>query len=410
MPDILFVHRNFPGQFVHIARALARRPDWRVFAVGGEGARAPAGVSLERYVCTSEDLARLDPPARRAVLEHRRGEAVAQACLDLRSQGCEPAFVMGHAGWGEMLFVRDVFPHAKIASYLEFYFRYEGADVNFDPEFPSTGLAAQARVRSRNAPTLFAAESSDILLTPTEWQASGFPPDLRQRLTILHEGIDTARAAPHPGVALDVPGVGLLTTEDEVLTFAARNLEPYRGFHVFMRALPAILASRPRCRVLVLGGDGTSYGQAPRGHGSWRERMMLELGEAIDWSRVHVLGQVAYDVFLGAMQLSRAHVYLTYPFVLSWSVLEAMACGAPVIGSRTGPVEEVIRHGENGWLVDFFDADELAQTVAGVLAGGEAVAEVRRNARRSIVERYDLETVCLPAALGLVAASTSQGA
>jgi glycosyltransferase involved in cell wall biosynthesis len=402
MRHILFIHNNFPGQFVHLSLALARSGRWRVFAVGSGSARAPAGVTLETYGVEAGDLAALDPAVRRAGLEQRRGEAAAAACQRLREAGCDPVLVVGHAGWGEMLFVRDVFPAAKIVSYLEFYFGWSGADVNFDPEFPLDGLAAMARVRARNAPALFAAADSDALVTPTTWQASRFPEAIRSRLQIIHEGVDTARAAPDPEVRLEVESGAVLTPQDEVLTFVARNLEPYRGFHVFMRALPAILAARPNAQVLIVGGKGTSYGPPPPGGRSWKSLLLQELRGRIDLARVHFLGRVPYDVFLGALQLGRAHVYLTYPFVLSWSVLEAMSCGALVIGSRTGPVQEVIQDGENGLLVDFFDAQGLADRAVAALAEPERYATQRAAGRASVIQKFDLRTRSLPRQIALV--------
>jgi glycosyltransferase involved in cell wall biosynthesis len=401
MKQILFVHNNFPGQFVHLARALVQA-GWGVFAVGGEGARAPAGVRLETYGLDLDDLAGVEAGARRAVAEQRRGEAAAQACQRLREAGCSPAVIVGHAGWGEMLFARDVFPAARIVSYLEFWFSFTGSDVNFDPEFPSSGLRDMGRVRIRNAPSLFAAADSDVLLTPTAWQASRFPEPIRDRLRILHEGVDTVRAAPHPEVTLEVETGAFLSSRDEVVTFVARNLEPYRGFHVFMRALPEILARRPECQVVILGGKGSSYGRPPPAGRSWKSIFMQEMRGRIDLARVHFLGHVPYDVFLGAMQISSAHVYLTYPFVLSWSLLEAMACGAPIVGSRTGPVEEVIEDGVTGRLVDFFDREALAGAVSAMLADRDAGRTLGRISREVVVERSDLRTRCLPEQIDLV--------
>lgn len=406
MTQILFVHSNFPGQFVHLSRALVQA-GWGVFAVGGEGARAPSGVRLETYGLDLDDLATPDPGARRAVAEQRRGEAAALAALRLREAGCDPAVIVGHAGWGEMLFLRDVFPAARIVSYLEFWFSFAGADVNFDPEFPNAGLRDQARVRIRNAPSLFAATDSDALVTPTAWQASRFPEPIRSRLRILHEGVDTVSAAPHPEVTLEVETGAVLSSRDEVVTFVARNLEPYRGFHVFMRALPEILARRPHCQVVILGGKGSSYGRPPPAGRSWKSLYLQELRGRIDLSRVHFLGHVPHDVFLGALQISSAHVYLTYPFVLSWSLLEAMACGAPVVGSRTAPVLEVVEDGVTGRLVDFFDREALAEGVCGLLADREAGRALGRRARAMVVDRYDLRTRCLPAQIDFVSALAS---
>ncbi|MFO1151921.1 MAG: glycosyltransferase [Alsobacter sp.] len=402
MRDVLFVHGNFPGQFMHLALSLAERGDWRIFAVGGETARVPPTMRLERYDDGPIRGEGSDAAMQRWSMDHARGLAVAKACQRLKADHCEPALIVGHAGWGEMLYVRDVFPAAPVLSYLEFYFAFAGADVNFDPASRVAGLEAQARVRSRNAPALFAAVDSDALVSPTLWQASRFPDLVRQRIEVIHEGIDTDRAAPSEIVRVEIEDGRAFKAGDEVITFVARNLEPYRGFHVFMRALPEILERRPNAHVLIVGDSGTSYGPPPSPGRTWKSVLLKEVGRRLDRSRVHFLGRLPYDAFLGVLQVSRVHVYLTYPFVLSWSLLEAMSCGALVVASRTAPVEEVIKDGENGVLVDFFDEPGLATAVVSALAEPEALHPLRQAARRTVLERYDLRRVCLPRMLSLV--------
>lgn len=397
-PCILFVHPNFPGQFVHVARHLAAK-GWLVCALGDHTARDLPGVTLERYEAPVRAVRVDSQVARRFAVEAARGSAAADAARRLASAGFRPRVVVGHPGWGDMMYLKDVFPAATFIDYLEFWFSAEGADVGFDPEFGVPSIEQSERVRARNAAVLLAAADADRLVSPMPWQAQRFPALLRERITVAHEGIDTEKARPHAGVVLDVEGAAALArTGDEILTFVSRDLEPYRGFHVFMRSLPKILKARPNARVLVIGGDGVSYGHRPATGGSWRQAMMAEVGRDIDRSRVHFLGKVPHDVFIAAMQVSRVHVYLTYPFVLSWSVLEAMSCGALVVGSDTAPVRDVIRHGENGLLVDFFDTAALADTVCEALAAPEArFASLRRAARQSIVLAHDLRTVALPA-------------
>lgn len=411
MRRVLFVHTNFPGQFLHLARDLIRRDEWEVAAIGSATAKPMSGVTLERYEV--ETPARIeDRAAGRFVQDSRRGEAVARAALRLRASGYTPDVVVGHTGWGELLYLRDVFPAAKYVSYLEFYFSFEGADVNFDPEFPAAApgpgtdlLSVQAALRARNAAVLLSATQSDVLVAPTAWQASRFPPDIRGRITILHEGVDTKRLAPHDGVRLELPNGRFVQSGDEVLTYVARNLEPYRGFHRFMRALPEILKRRPEAQVLIIGGVEVSYGLPPAKRRTWKRVMVDEVGDRLDLGRVHFLGRVPYDAYIGALQLSRVHVYLTYPFVLSWSMLEAMSCGAYLVASETAPVSDVVRHGKNGMLVGFFDHGALVDAVCHGLADAARTDPVRQAARDSIVSGYDLETKCLPAALSLVNAS-----
>jgi glycosyltransferase involved in cell wall biosynthesis len=236
------------------------------------------------------------------------------------------------------------------------------------------------------------------------------PPHYQEKLHVVHEGIDTQIARPDPGVRFSLPGTEIeLTRDDEVLTYVARNLEPYRGFPQFMRSLPAILKARPNAQVLIVGGDEVSYGhRLPPGQ-THKQRMLAELGDSINPKRVHFLGKLPYSEYLKALQVSRVHVYLTYPFVLSWSLLESMSAGCLIVASRTAPVEEVIRDGENGLLVDFFSPQEIAERVIeGLAAGKDGYAELRRNARRTIVEQYDLGTICLQAQLQLLERATGR--
>ena len=181
-----------------------------------------------------------------------------------------------------------------------------------------------------------------------------------------------------------------------MITFVNRNLEPYRGYHSFLRALPAVLAARPKAQVVIVGGDGASYGAEPKAGGSWKQIFLAEVADRIDPGRVHFLGRVPYPSFLALMQVSRAHAYLTYPFVLSWSMLEAMSAGALVIGSCTAPVEEVIVDGRNGRLIDFFDIPGWSAALTEALSQPERFTALRAAARETVVARYDLRRHCLP--------------
>jgi glycosyltransferase involved in cell wall biosynthesis len=328
----------------------------------------------------------------------RRGQDVVRLLLQLRDgAGFRPDVVVSHPGWGESLFLRDVFPHARHIQYSEYYYHAVGADVGFDPEFP-TSLNDQLRVRIKNSTQLQSLVSADAGLSPTAWQQGRYPPELRGKIRVIHDGIDTAMAKPDPQAWIEVGGQRFAAGE-EVVTYVARNLEPYRGFHVFMRMLEQLQALRPQARFIVVGGDEVSYGRPPEGNGSWREHYRRELDGRVDFGKVFFPGKVPYADFLKILQVSAAHVYLTYPFVLSWSMLEAMAAGCLLVGSRTTPVEEVIEDGRNGLLVDFFDTAAMAQRVADVLARPADYHAMREQARRTVLERYDLATVCLPRTL-----------
>lgn len=402
---ILFIHQNFPAQYRWLAETLARDKRWKVMALGETGnvkrrgklagvdtagytAPAPASPQTHHYV----------KPLEAAV---RRGQAVVRACLELKKRGFVPDLVYAHPGWGEALFLRDVYPATRITLYCEFYYGARGRDVGFDPEFPSN-LDDIFRVRVKNAASLLSLEAADGGISPTKWQRDAFPPEYRSRITLSHEGVDTDLVKPDARAELAIPKGPTLTARDEVVTYIARNLEPYRGFHTFMRSLPEILRRRPKAHVVVVGADGVSYGQSPPKGLTYRKKYLEEVGKGIDLQRVHFLGQVPYETLLNVYRVSSVHVYLTYPFVLSWSLLESMAAGCAVVASRTPPVEEVVTDRENGYLVDFFKPAEIAEHVDEILERPQDTVTMRERARKIVVENFDLKRVCLPRQLALV--------
>jgi glycosyltransferase involved in cell wall biosynthesis len=408
---VLFVHQNYPGQYRYLAPALAERGH-EVAALGitdNPIAKHQPGVAVHRYAFQrSKELTEargVHPLMADTQTKVIRGSAAAQAAQLLREQGFVPDLICAHPGWGESLFLKDVWPDARMLCYLEFYYRVRGSDLGFDPEFPAVDEAAKMRTRTKNIFHLMSLEAMDWGVSPTAWQRSQFPGVWRPFISAIHDGVLTDQILPKADAELHLGKLDLtLTAGEEILTFVARNLEPYRGFHSFMRALPEILAARPKARVVIVGADSVSYGGKPAGGGSWRQKMMAEVGHRMDTQRVHFTGMLTYGQLIKLFQVSRAHIYLTYPFVLSWSMLEAMSAGALVIGSRTPPVEEVIRHGENGLLVDFFDAREIAAAAIGALAKPGDHLALREAARRTVIERYDLRTRCLPAQIALAEA------
>ncbi len=396
--DVLFIHNNFPGQFVHVARAFAARPGVRVFAVGGPTAKAPPKVTVAAYRIPKDLPKPGHPLTERFNSDVIRGELAAGAMQRLqREVGCDPALVAGHTGWGETLFARDLFPRARHVAFCEFFYKAEGSDVGFDPEFPDAGLRTALRIRAKNAGMLTALAAADRGLTPTEWQRAQHPQFLQERISVIHDGVDTDAACAKPNARFTVPNTDLvLRPRDEVITFVNRQLEPYRGYHVFMRALPEILKRRPEAHVLIVGGNGVSYGRKPPDGKSWRTIFLDEVRDRIDMSRVHFLGQIPKPDFLSMLQVSSCHVYLTYPFVLSWSLLEAMAAECLIVASGTQPVREVIDDGVEGRLVDFFDVSALSEMVVDTLARREEFGAMRRAARARALAGYDLRRVCLP--------------
>ena len=406
--NILFIHQNFPGQFKHLAPALVKQGH-QVTAMIMQKVGSPQwqGVRLVPYTATRGTTPGVHPWVSDFETKTIRGEACFRAALKLKAEGYSPDVIVAHHGWGESLFLKDVWPQARLGIYCEFFYRSQGADTGFDPEFPANDEGDVCRLRLKNLNNLLHFEVADAGISPTEWQASTFPEEFRSKITVVHDGIDTAAIAPNPlvQVKLSRPDGGQLelSRQDEIITFVNRNLEPYRGYHIFMRALPHILRERPRARVLIVGGDDVSYGARPtpekNGGSKWKDIFAAEVRPQIsdsDWARVHFLGNVPYQYFVPLLQLSTVHVYLTYPFVLSWSLLEAMSAGCAIVASDTQPLHEAITHGETGRLVDFFDAPALAREVCSLLGDGPARQRLGTKARQFAQRNYDLQSVCLP--------------
>lgn len=397
--NVLFVHNNFPAQFRHLAAALAKDPAMSVAAIGSHTATSMPGVRLTKYALPKADVADTHPFARRFDLECRRAEQVLYGLSTLTLSGFKPDLIFAHPGWGETLPLRTMFPNAKLLIYCEYYYSAQGGDLGFDPEFPTTGLDGHIALQLKNATTLLALQDCDIGISPTRWQHATFPAHYQSKIQIAHEGIKVDVAKPDAKAVLSLR-TGHLSQSDEVVTFVARNLEPVRGYHILMRVVPKILAQRPQAHIVIVGGDGTSYGSSPP-VGSWKSIFLNEVEAKIDQRRVHFLGKVPYETYLKVLQISSAHVYLTYPFVLSWSMLEAMSAGCVVLGSDTGPVLEVI-NGENGILVPFFDIDQWADRIVEVLSAPSRFKTMRRAAREFIKENVDADKICVPRLLSIL--------
>ena len=412
--NILFIHQNFPGQFKFLAPALVKQGH-RVCAMTMQKTEAKQwqGVQLVNYTAKRGSTPNVHPWVSDFETKTIRAEACFKAALQMKQQGYVPDVIVAHHGWGESLFLKEVWPHAVLGIYCEFFYHPHGADVGFDLEFPAADEGDVCRLRLKNLNNLLHFEVADAGISPTHWQASTFPEPFKQKITVVHDGIDTQAVAPNSAVSLTLKmatGQDLvLTRQDEVITFVNRNLEPYRGYHTFMRALPQLLKARPHAKVLIVGADDVSYGARPNaakyGAAKWKDIFANEVRGQIsdaDWQRVHFLGHVPYQYFIPLLQLSTVHVYLTYPFVLSWSLLEAMSAGCAIVASDTQPLREAIVHNETGRLVNFFDPAALAQTVCELLKNPEERTRLGANARAFAQANYDLQTVCLPKQLAWV--------
>jgi glycosyltransferase involved in cell wall biosynthesis len=398
----LCVHQNFPAQYLHLVRHLGAESRHQVVFITQRKDLEIPGVKKIIYKPHRGVTPQLHHYLRESEAAVLNAQEVARVALNLRKAGFIPDVMLGHNGWGEIWYLKDIFPEAPLIGYFEFFYRLHGADVGFDPADPITADTAP-RLRTKNLGNLLALDTADLGQCPTEWQKSVYPRRYQPILNVIHEGIDTRIVRPDPAARLIVADKKTqFAAGEEILTYVARNLEPYRGFPSFMRSLPKILAARPNARVIIVGGDEVSYGaRLPKGQ-TYREQMLKELAGAVDLSRVFFLGKIPYAAFVKVLQISRVHVYLTYPFVLSWSMLEAMSAGCLLVASRTQPVEEVIHHGGNGLLVDFFSPDQIADRAIEALEDPNAFASLRLNARQTIIDRYDLKSVCLPAHLRML--------
>ncbi len=378
----LFVHQNFPGQYLHIVRHLAASRQHDVVFLSEPnmnnipGVRTvpypkPGGAGPDTHAATRE----LDAAVRRA-------DVVARTAANLKKLDFNPDIIIGHHGWGELLNLCDVWPDVPLLGYLEFYYCTTGIDVDFDPEFP-VPAADFPRIRAKNAVNLLALNLGMHAQTPTKWQLSTYPEWARQKITLLPEGVNIDVTKPNPQARrrnLVIAGTTIKPT-DKLVTYVARDLEPYRGFHLMMRAIPHLLRARKDIRVVMVGADGVSYGLPPP-EGTWRGQMLKELGNEIDPSRVLFPGRLEYQRYVALLQRSDAHVYLSYPFVASWSLREALATGCAVIGSDTPTVREFITHEQNGLLASFFDPKGLADSVLRVLEDAALARQLRENARQ----------------------------
>ena len=402
---ILLVHQNFPGQFKHLAPALAADPNHEVVAFTMNKFAATERMRVVLYKAARGTSTTVHPWVSDFETKTIRGEAAFRAALKLREEGFSPDVIYAHHGWGESLFLKDVWPKARLIVYCEFYYHATGADVGFDPEFPMADPGEVCRLRLKNVNNLLHFDTADAGISPTHWQRSTFPEPFRSRIEVAHDGIDTDAIAPNTAASVVLGGKLTLTRQDEVITFVNRNLEPYRGYHLFMRALPEILRRRPKARILIVGSDGVSYGAAAPEGKKWKDIFLDEVKDRLDLSRVHFLGNVPYLHFISLLQLSTVHVYLTYPFVLSWSLLEAMCCGCAIVASDTQPVQEAIVDGETGRLVDFFSRAQLVERMCELLDDAPQRAALGARAREFARRHYDLKTVCLPRQVKLVCGS-----
>ncbi|MDD2722697.1 MAG: glycosyltransferase family 4 protein [Methylovulum sp.] len=395
---ILFIHNNFPAQYRHIAGALANNPDNKIgFITQNQTSGDMPGVTKLVFEPARKAHANTHlyvKPFENAVLE---AQAVVRVLDQLKAKGFVPDVICAHTGWGSAMFVKDIFPQTPLLLYCEWFTRFQDSDLDFDPASP-TSLDDILRFRASNAAMLVDLEACDGGVTPTHWQHSRFPPAFQPRIQVLHDGVDTEYFQPQANTKLQLPDVDLSGMQ-ELVTYVSRGMDTYRGFPQFIEAIGHLLDRRPHCHAVIVAADRIAYGSKPPEGESWKAWMQAKVD--LDWSRVHFTGSLPYKNYRQVLQASSVHVYLTKPFVLSWSLLEALSTGCLVVASDTAPVREVIKDNVNGLLVDFFDTRAIAKRIEAALDDRALGGVLRQNARETVLEHYALAKL-LPRQLQLL--------
>ena len=394
---LLFVHQNMPGQYRELVQWLAAQGTHEIVFLT-QRAKAPHFKGVRNVIYKSHRKAPNDAYSLSKTWETSAGNGfgAVMALKDIVEGGFTPDIVIGHVGWGEMTFFREVLPNTPMIGLFEYFYSVHGGIVGFDPQEPVNAHAPYI-MHGHNVVPMMNIEVVDVGHCPTMWQRDRFPASFHDKMYVCHDGIRTDQLRPDSRSRVTLGRVDQpLTAKDEIVTFMARNLETTRGFHQFMRALPHIQKARPNARILVIGGNAASYGKASSHPGGLRGEMEKEVGHLLDWDRLHFLGQVPFRYYQQIIQISTCHLYLSMPFVVSWSLLESMSMGATIVASDVAPVREVMAHGETGLLVDFFDTEGIARQVVDVLANRSDYAHLGTAARQHVIDNYDFLTVCLP--------------
>ncbi|MFW5680991.1 MAG: glycosyltransferase, partial [Pseudomonadota bacterium] len=383
--QILFTHTNFPGQFGPFGAWLAER-GWDVlFATGREDAQPPARCRMFHFPC-GQAAAETHRHAHGLDRALRTAEAFAIVAKRVRERGIVPDVVVAHGGWGAGTYAKAVWPETCFVTYAEWWYRHPRADVHPAEPPPRDPVAERARALAANAPMLLDLAQADLILCPTTFQATQFPAWLRARLLVDPDGVDTDLFAPDPTARGRLATYGV-PADAEVVTYATRGMEPYRGFPEFLRALALLQQSRPCLHAVIAGRDRVVYGAALPPGESWKQRMLAEL--ELDATRTHFVDLLPLPAYADLLRASDLHVYLTLPFVLSWSMLEAMSIGCPLVASDVAPVREAVGTSGAAELVDHHDVEALAATIARGLDDRPAALARGARARARILEAYD---------------------
>ena len=383
--NILFIHNNFPGQYRRIVEYLKRFPEVNISAATLKSNDYESNILRARFEPHREVTQGIHPAVVATEKAVILGQAAYTKLSELKKTMASPDIILFHSGPGASLFLRDLFPSTKLLGYFEWYYRSHGSDGEF-LENEIYDANAELRIRMSNTPILHDLVSMDWGQTPTRFQQQQFPQIFQDKLECLHDGVDTNFFSPSSNTTVRVGNL-VFTEQQEIITYVARGMEEYRGFPQFMEAVSELQKRRPNLQVIILGSDRVAYGASRKDGKSFRSWALSRF--KFDRDRLHFLGLQPLGVFRDLMRISSAHIYLTVPFVLSWSLLEAMSSGALIVASDTPPVLEVIDHEINGLLVPFFDVEALVEQTNNVLDNQSEYQTLRENARRTILDHYD---------------------
>lgn len=390
--NILFIHRSYPAQFKYLSTVLAMDAKNKVVFITEEEGSQMGNLPVHKILYKPQEINinNFNPYTINYESAVLHGQAVSQKLIELKNAGFKPDIIIGFSAWGSSMFVKEIFPDVPFVLYCEWFAQPEGSKLGFDDK-PVT-LEGKVKLRCDNATVLTALSNFDVGISPTKWQKSQFPEEYQKKIHVVHDGIDTGRLTPDEAVKFLIPDKNLeLTTKDEVITYGTRGFEPTRGFPQFMEALAILLKKRPNAHFVIAGNDTVHYSE--RKDKTYKQIMLEKLGleKSEEFKkRVHFVGTLPFEEYRKFLQVSSVHVYLTYPFVLSWSILEAMSSGCCVVGSNTAPVKEVVEDNYNGLLTDFFDVDMLVEKIEYALDNREEMKNLRQNARQTVIDKYDL--------------------
>jgi glycosyltransferase involved in cell wall biosynthesis len=396
------VHPQFPGQFGHIASYLVDKSGCRVTFVSRSAPGVVAGIEKIQYLLAggaTMDTNFCSRPFENAVWNCDAVYRALKARPDLH-----PDMIVGHSGFGSTLFLRELYPNVPEVNLFEYFYNPDSpdGDMNFRHDLDTVVEDMhRQRARCRNAMTLLDLNHCTAAYTPTRFQHSLFPREYASKLQVVHSGVDRGvfysddgRARPNPPLAgmRRIAGISLPTTT-RIVSYASRGFESIRGFDLFLRSAKLLMQRYPDVLFFVVGSDraGTSDYENIGEHKSFKEWALAQ--EEYDLTRFVFTGQLRPSDAAELFRATDLHIYLTVPYVLSGSMLEAMSCGAVVLGSSTAPVREVIADGQNGILVDFFDIESIASKAAAVLEDPVSYRSMGRLAEQTVIEHYSLEVV-----------------